>query len=77
MGALARPLGTRNYAAPMTNSGTKKGLLSGHRVAPEPIGTGVSVADLGRSLELARAVSDARAKRTADVIRTRIADQAR
>ena len=38
---------------------------------------GVSVADLGRSLELARAVSDARAKRTADVIRTRIADQAR
>jgi creatinine amidohydrolase/Fe(II)-dependent formamide hydrolase-like protein len=38
---------------------------------------GVSIADLGRSLELAKAVSDARAKRTADEIRTRIADRAR
>ena len=53
MGALARPLGTRNYAAPMTSSGTKKDLLSGHRVAPEPIGAGVSVTDLVDSTMLA------------------------
>ena len=33
---------------------------------------GVSIADLPRSLELARAISDARAKRTANVIRDRI-----
>ncbi len=38
---------------------------------------GVSIADLGRSLELARAVSDARSKRTADVIRTRITERSR
>ena len=36
---------------------------------------GVSIADLGRSLELAKTVSDARAKRTADVIRARIAER--
>ena len=36
---------------------------------------GVSIADLGRSLELAKQVSDARAKRTADVIRERIAER--
>ena len=34
---------------------------------------GVSIADLGRSLELARAVAGARATRTADIIRARIA----
>ena len=33
---------------------------------------GVSIADLGRSLELARQISEARAKRTADVIRERM-----
>ena len=33
---------------------------------------GVSIADLNRSLELAKAISDARAKRTADLIRERI-----
>mgnify|MGYP000082464893 FL=1 len=38
---------------------------------------GVSIADLGRSLELAKKVSDARAKRTAEVIRKRIAEQGR
>ena len=38
---------------------------------------GVSIADLGRSLELATKVSDARAKRTAEVIRKRIAEQGR
>ena len=38
---------------------------------------GVSIADLGRSLELAKKVSDARAKRTADVIRARIAESGR
>ncbi len=36
---------------------------------------GVSIADLGRSLELAKAISDARAKRTADVIRERITEK--
>ena len=34
---------------------------------------GVSIADLGRSLELAQAVAGARATRTADIIRARIA----
>ena len=34
---------------------------------------GVSIADLGRSLELAQAVAGARATRTADIIRSRIA----
>ena len=38
---------------------------------------GVSIADLGRSLELGKLVSDARAQRTADVIRERIADRER
>ena len=38
---------------------------------------GVSIADLGRSLALAKKVSDARAKRTADVIRTRVAESGR
>ncbi len=38
---------------------------------------GVSIANLGRSLELAKRVSDARAKRTAQVIRTRIAESGR
>ena len=33
---------------------------------------GVSIADLGRSFELARQISEARAKRTADVIRERM-----
>ena len=36
---------------------------------------GVSIADLGHALELAKRVSDARATRTADVIRTRIAER--
>ena len=36
---------------------------------------GVSIADLGRSLELAKAISDARSKRTADVIRERITEK--
>ena len=36
---------------------------------------GVSIADLGRSLELGKLVSDARAQRTADVIRERIASR--
>ena len=36
---------------------------------------GFSIADLGRSLELAKLVSDARAERTADVIKQRIAER--
>jgi creatinine amidohydrolase/Fe(II)-dependent formamide hydrolase-like protein len=36
---------------------------------------GVSIADLGHALALAKRVSDARATRTADVIRTRIAER--
>ncbi len=36
---------------------------------------GVSIADLGRSLELGKLVSDARARRTADLIRERIASR--
>ena len=48
------------------------------RVATRPaVINGVSIADLGRSLELAKKVSDARAKRTAEVIRKRIAEQGR
>ncbi len=48
------------------------------RVAnPHAVINGVSIADLGRSLELAKKVSDARAKRTADVIRARIAESGR
>ena len=38
---------------------------------------GVSIADLGRSLELAQAVAGARATRTADIIRARIAGRSR
>ena len=38
---------------------------------------GVSIAELGRSLELARAVAGARAARTADIIRARIAGRSR
>jgi len=38
---------------------------------------GVSIADLGKTLELARQVSDARAARTAKVIRARIAESGR
>jgi len=36
---------------------------------------GFSIADLGRSLELAKLVSDARAERTAEVIKQRIAER--
>ena len=36
---------------------------------------GVSIADLGESLKLAKAVSDARAERTAEVIKQRIAER--
>ena len=38
---------------------------------------GVSIAELGRSLELARAVAGARATRTADIIRARISGRSR
>ena len=38
---------------------------------------GVSIDDLGKALELAQKVSDARAKRTAVVIRARIAQSGR
>jgi len=38
---------------------------------------GISIADLGRSLDLARQISDARARRTADIIRQRTTSSSR